>query len=236
MHAAQSAYRPVPETSILPIASRPIMPAPTIARWPQARSEAAREMIFAPGETLFFDGDDAVHFFEIVSGTVRCCRLTADGRRQIYRFAGAGDMLGLGGEAVHTYSAEAVTDVVVRRHRLASLDAAMAGDGRLRERVFGALREELAAVRLQMVLLGQMSAAERVASFLIALAARAADPTASIHLPMTRADIADYLGLTIETVSRKINELKRLGVIDLATPTEVRIAEPGRLEAIAEAA
>lgn len=245
--AAQSPSRPVPNASPAP---RPGGPAPA-AGWPQAGVEAPREMRFAPGQTVFFDGDEALHFFEIVSGTVRCCRLTPDGRRQIYRFAAAGDMLGLGGEAQHSYSAEAVTAVVARRHRLAALDAAMAREARLRERVLAALRDELAAVRLQMVLLGQMSAAERVAAFLLALAAQAGgarlgdlragkarvgEAGVAIHLPMTRVDIADYLGLTIETVSRKINELKRLGIIELTTPNLVRIAEPERLEAIAEAA
>ena len=215
----------------------PLRLVPTAAaRWPESEPGALREQRLAPGQTLFHDGDEARHFFEIVSGTVRCCRLTPDGRRQIYRFAGAGDMLGLGGEPVHGYSAEAVGPVVVRRRRLAALDAAMLGDARLRERVIGALREELAAVRLQMVLLGQMSAIERVATFLLTLAARATRPAATIHMPMTRVDIADYLGLTIETVSRKINELKRLGLIELPAPNQVRITRRDELEAIAEAA
>ena len=234
--AAETGIRPVLERSPLPVGAPEKGPVTRVRGWPQAGAEAPREMTFLPSRTLFFDGDEAVHFYEIVTGTVRCCRLTPDGRRQIYRFAGAGDMLGLGGEAAHTYSAEAVTEVVVWRHRLVALDAAMAGDGGLRRRVLEALREELAAVRLQMVLLGQMSAAERVAAFLISLAERAPDPAAPVHLPMTRSDIADYLGLTIETVSRKINELKRLGVIALASPTEFRITERDRLEALAEAA
>lgn len=235
MHAAQTALRPAINTPALRGANRRIGASPTPARWPEPGAEPLRETGFAPGRTLFFDGDEALHFFEIISGTVRCCRLTPDGRRQIYRFAGAGDMLGLGGETVHNYSAEAVTVVVARRLRLTALDAAMAADSRLRERVLGALRDELAAVRLQMVLLGQMNASERVACFLLTLAERADDPGASIHLPMTRVDIADYLGLTIETVSRKINELKRLGVIDLETPTTVRVTARERLQAIAEA-
>lgn len=232
----QSALRPLPDPAPAPVQAGAAQSGRVAARWPHAGVEAPREVTFAPGQTLFFDGDDAVHFFEIVVGTVRCCRLTPDGRRQIYRFAGAGDMLGLSGEPQHSYSAEAVTEVVVRRHRLAALDAAMAGERRLRERVLCALREELAAVRLQMVLLGQMTASERVASFLLALSERATDPDAPIHLAMTRADIADYLGLTIETVSRKINELKRLGVIRMTSPTELHIAARGRLCTIAEAA
>lgn len=208
----------------------------TIASWPGSDVEPPRELTFTPGQTVFFDGDEAKHFFEIVSGTLRCCHLTHDGRRQVYRFAGAGDMLGLGGDEFHTYSAEAVTDLVVRRHRLVSLKLALNRDDQLREQVLQSLRDELAAVRAQLTLLGQLCAAEKVASFLIDLSRRNADREGWFHLPMTRCDIADYLGLTVETVSRKINELKRLRVIDMKTPNEIRIDKHDRLSKFAEAA
>jgi CRP/FNR family transcriptional regulator len=201
-----------------------------------ARAEAGKELHLRRGQTLFFDEDVAEYFFEILSGTIRCCRLVQDGRRQIHRFAGAGQLLGLSGEDIYGYSAEAVTDIVVRRHRLASLDSEMARDSVLRRRVLQALRDELAASRTQMMLLGRMSAAEKLASFLLALAGHSAVPGACIELPMTRSDIADYLGLTIETVSRKLNELRALGVITLETATRVRIADHDRIEAIADAA
>ena len=233
--AEHSCRRPA---SIRPVVgSNPTAPRrATIASWPHSEIEPLRELTFTSGQTVFFDGDEARYFFEIVTGTLRCCRLTQDGRRQIYRFAGAGELLGLGGEDVHSYSAEAVTDVVVRRHRLLSLNAAMTRDHQLRERVLQSLRDELAAVRTQMTLLGQMSAAEKVASFLIDLSERTTDPDGWLHIPMTRCDIADYLGLTIETVSRKISELRRLRVIEMRTPNDIRIAEPDRLADLAEAA
>jgi CRP-like cAMP-binding protein len=208
----------------------------TIASWPCSETEPPRELIFAPGQTIFFDGDEAKFFFEVLTGKIRCCGLTPDGRRQIYRFAGAGEMLGLGGEDIHSYSAEAVTDVVVRRHRLVSLNTAMRKDQQLRDRVLRSLRDELAAVRTQMTLLGQMTATEKVASFLIDLSERAADPEGWLHLPMTRCDIADYLGLTVETVSRKINELKRLRMIDMKTPNDIRLIDCNRLAEFVEAA
>lgn len=208
----------------------------TIACWPHSEIEPPREQTFTIGQTVFFDGDEASYFFEIVTGTLRCCRLTLDGRRQIYRFAGAGEMLGLSGEEHYSYSAEAVTHVVVRRHRLLSLNTAMTKDHKLREQVLQSLRDELTAVRVQLTLLGQMSATERVAAFLIDLSKRTADADGRVHLPMTRSDIADYLGLTIETVSRKINELKRQCVIDMKAPNDIRIVEPDRLADFAEAA
>lgn len=205
-------------------------------RMPAAPSAAAAELRLPRGRALFDDEQAARHYFEIVSGTVRCYRLTQDGRRQIHRFAGAGDLLGLSCERSYGYSAEAVTGVVVRRHPVASLDAAMDGDAELRRRVLRALRDELAATRTHMMLLGRMSAAEKLASFLLTLARRSPGLDGSVELPMPRSDIADYLGLTIETVSRKLSELQALGVIRLDTPSRIEITDGGRVEAIAEAA
>ena len=214
--------------------ARQIMISPAV--WERSLAEATKDFRFSRGSTLFFDTDAAEFFFEIVSGTVRCCRLTRDGRRQIYRFAKAGDLLGVSCNDAYGFGAEAVTDVVVRRRRLAGLDAAMAADDGLRRRVLQALRDELAATRTQMMVLGRMSATEKIASFLLALAGTACEPAACIHLPMTREDIADYLGLTIETVSRKINELHTLGVIQLETANRVLIRDYDRMEEMADAA
>lgn len=197
---------------------------------------APREMTLGPGETLFYDGDKADCFYEIISGLVRCCRLTPDGRRSISRFAGAGEMLGLGGEETHDYSAESVRGAVVRCHRLVGLEVTMETDRAFRGRVLQALRDELAATRMHTVLLGRMSAGEKIATFLIALVERSVDPADLISVPMTRCDIADYLGLTLETTSRRINELHRGGAIQLVNPNVFRVLERHMLDAIAEAA
>jgi CRP-like cAMP-binding protein len=208
----------------------------TVAWWTEPGAEAPREMTLGPGETLFYEGDRADAFFEIVSGLVRCCRLTPDGRRSISRFAGPGEMLGLGDTETHDYSAEAVRGAVVRRHRHVGLEAAIEADRTFRNRVMQALRDELAAVRLQTVMLGCMSAGEKMATFLLALAERCEDPAGLVAVPVTRADIADYLGLTLETISRRINELHRAGVIELVTPFAFRVLDRNALEALAEAA
>ena len=196
-------------------------------------AEAPREIRLSRGQTLFFEGDEVDAFFEIVSGTVRCCRLTSDGRRQIHRFAGAEAMLGVGCIASYGYTAEAVTEVVARRHRLAG---PRHGDGRRDScgaGCCGRSAKSSTATRTQMMLLGRMSAAERLASFLLSFPG---NRDGAIELPMTRSDIADYLGLTIETVSRKLHELDALGVIRLETANRIHITDPGRIEAIAEAA
>lgn len=198
------------------------------------QGESPHELRLPRRQTLFVEGDAANNFYEITSGTMRCCGLIHDGRRQIHRFAGPGEMLGAGCVGTYGYTAEAVTEVVARCHRLSTLDAAMAADGDLRRRVVQALRDELAATRAQMILLGRMSATERLASFLLALATRTGG--SCIELPMTRSDIADHLGLTIETVSRKFGELHGLGLIRLETPSRIRVLNLARIEAIADAA
>lgn len=198
--------------------------------------DAVRDILLPRGEALFFEGDAAEHYFELLRGTIRCCRLTQDGRRQIYRFAGPGQLLAIGCARRYGYSAEAVTEVAVRRRRLSALDPAMAVDGELRQRVIQSLRDELAATRSQMLLLGRMSAVEKLASFLMTLAGDALEPGLCIELPMTRGDIADYLGLTIETVSRKLNEMRGQGIIGLDGPSRVTIIDSERIEALAETA
>lgn len=196
---------------------------------------ADREVRLSRGQTLFYAEDKACSFFDVVEGTLRCCRLMHDGQRQVFRFAGAGELVGISAEGTYGYAAEAVGQVVVRRRRLADLEEAMAEDGVLRRRVLQSLRRELVATRAQMMLLGRMNATARLASFLVALAGegRGGD---CVDLPMSRSDIADYLGLALETVSRKFGELATLGVIRLETPQRVRIVDPDRMKTLAEAA
>lgn len=201
-----------------------------------ASQPAPRVIRLSRGQTLFFADDAADAFFEIVRGTIRCCRLTHDGRRQVFRFAEAGDLLGLSAEFRYGYSAEAVNDVVVHRRRLSDLDAAMASDSELRRRVLQSLRDELAATRLQMMLLGRMNASERLATFLLVLAGQEQTNDGYIDIPMSRSDIADYLGLAIETVSRKFGELTARGLIQLETPQRIRITDAAGIASVAEAA
>ena len=200
------------------------------------RAGTVKEVRITRGQALFLEGDAAEHFFDITRGTLRCCRLIEDGRRQIHRFAKTGDMLGIGCERLYDYSAEAITDVTARRYPLADLDQAMMTYETLRRRVLHALRAELAATRAHMMLLGRLSAAEKLSSFLLGMAGDYSGPETRIDLPMTRGDIADYLGLTIETVSRKLSDLNGLGVIRLETPNRVQLIGLHRIEANAEAA
>jgi len=175
---------------------------------------------------LASEGDDAACFFNVTSGSVKLYKLLPDGRQQIVGFLFPGDFIGLAVRDTYAYSVEAIVPTVAcrfeRRKFEALLDRFPNMAFRLRERA----SDELAIAQEQMLSLGRKSAKERVASFLIQLSDRAlrlGRPANPIVLPMTRADMADYLGLTIETVSRTISKLKAEGTIRLGAGNEIRL-------------
>lgn len=184
---------------------------------------------FYPGETVFFEGDPARHVFEITEGVVRLCTMLMDGRRVINGFLFAGDVVGVSQQHRFIYSAEAVTVVKVRRINRRSLDEAIDKSSTLRPKVFARMCDEMAAVQKQMVLLSCKNAEERVSSFLASLMKRhriADESSVLIDLPMTRQDIADYLGMTIETVSRNLTKLAKKGVLINIERFSLRVVKP----------
>ena len=170
---------------------------------------------FARGEEVFAEGDAGTFFYKVVSGTVRTGKLLTDGRRQIDAFHLAGDVFGLESGDCHRFTAEAVDDVVViayRRSRFASL---VHDDPTFGELLMASMLTSLDRAHDHMVLLGRKTALEKVVSFLLDMARRR--PGADkVVLPMQRTDIADHLGLTIETVSRTLTQMVRDGLIRLA--------------------
>ena len=167
-------------------------------------------------EEIIAQGDPARYCYLIVSGCVRTVKLMEDGRRQIGEFLFPGDLFGWEALGEHEFAAEAVTPVTLRRCPRRSLEARADRDRdfarRLREIAAGQLR----AGRERMVLLGRKTASERIASFLLEMAVRVTPSNrASVELPMGRGDIADYLGLTIETVCRGLTQLRRHGTIQV---------------------
>lgn len=190
-------------------------------------------MQFAPHEHLYFQGDGPTGVYQIVSGTVILYRLTADGRRQIQDFASAGDLLALTFADEHDLSAEALTEVEAHFVPRAAFDRALQEDAHFRHAIFTLIGDMLHAAREQAMLLGLKSAMERTASFLIFLEGRFHDPAGGYTpIRMSRCDIADYLGLTLETVSRMLNRLKQQGVIDLPRPDLFRVLDRTRLLAL----
>jgi CRP/FNR family transcriptional regulator len=172
--------------------------------------------LFDAGQAIFWEGDPAADVFHIVEGCLRLCRNLPDGRRAVIGFAFGGEVLGVSFPGSYSYSAEAVTPVRLRRLTRRRFLAAVDGSADLRPKLLARMYEEMNAAQQHMIVLGQLGAEERVVSFLLSAARRTgADrkrPVA-VDLPMSRLDIADYLGLTIETVCRAISKLKRAGLI-----------------------
>ena len=158
-----------------------------------------------------------------------------DGRRQIVGFASAGHLLGLAPEGTYVYSAEAITDVTLCRYPRASFDRLVDSVPGLARRLWAVTADELRFAQDQLLLLGRKNATERVASFLLLLAEQQASE-ADVSIPMTRSDIGDYLGLTIETVSRTLTKLRRHKVIALPAADRATILDREGLETLASGA
>lgn len=194
----------------------------------------------ANGETIFFEGDIATHVYNLTSGVLRLSKLLPDGRRQIAGFLFPGDFLGITMEAEHAFTAEAICPATLCQFLRARFDSFVDTHPHLERRLYAIAAHELAAARQQVVLLGRKTAAERVASFLIMLDARRVSSCGGegveqdITLPMSRSDIADYLGLRIETVSRELSALKAARMIRLTTTQTIRFVDRERLEQLAE--
>jgi CRP/FNR family transcriptional regulator len=190
-----------------------------------------------PGETFLNEGDPATHFLNITEGAVKVYKLLPDGRRQITGFLFVGDLLGLAFNDTYTYSAEALTPVSLCRFPRRQLERLLEEFPAVERRLLAMASNELAAAQEQMVLLGRKTAQERFASFLLGLARREerlGRDGERVRLPMTRADIGDYLGLTTETVSRAFTNLRRRGCIALEGAGTVRLLDRDVLEELAD--
>jgi len=197
----------------------------------------SRHTHFSPCETVFAEEEIANSFYNLLEGVMRLYKLLPDGRRQIVGFALPGDFLGMTLSGRNNFSADAITAVEVCRFSKASFQRFAEDKPHLLRRINDLTIRELALAREHMVLLGRRSAEEKVASFLVSWRDRLARQHGSsviLPLPMSRQDIADYLGLTIETVSRTFTKLERDGVIDIISGG-VHLLDTARAEALAAA-
>src|SRR5262249_30899264 len=195
------------------------------------------------GRAFIQEGDPAEHFFNVTGGCAKLFKLLPDGRRQITGFAGVGTFLGLAVSATYAFSAEALAPLKVCRFSRAKLRALPDYFPVMEQRLLEVASNELVAAQEQMLLLGRKTARERLASFLIARAALPATclahepaPAEIITLPMTRADIADYLGLTIETVSRTLTRFKSERLIEIPAAGEIAVRDRAALTQMAAGA
>ncbi|MBI4275331.1 MAG: helix-turn-helix domain-containing protein [Rhizobiales bacterium] len=175
-------------------------------------------MSFAKGVEIYGESEPADYLYKVLSGTVRTYRVLSDGRRQIGAFHFPGDIFGLETGGVHLFSAEGTTNVNVIVVRRSSVIAAVARDNELASELWSFTAKELNRSRDHIMLLIK-NAQERVAAFLLEMAERVTGN--AVELPMSRQDIADYLGLTIETVSRTLTQLEDAATIEL--PSSRRI-------------
>ena len=192
------------------------------------------------GETLFYEGDAADHVFNVKSGFMRVARLGEDGRRHVLAFLGQGDYLGHTNRPNYVYSAEALTDVQLCQFTRSSIDDLEENYPEFKKqfnRLTACLLDEMTDL---LFTIGRKNAIERVASFLIYLRDKQKGKSQrfaeQIWLPMTRADIADFLGLTLETVSRAISRLKREGLIMVDQAHQITILRPEALSALSRGA
>ncbi len=188
-------------------------------------------MNFAKDEEIFCQDEEADLTYLVVSGAVRTTRLLSDGRRQVGSFYYPGDLVGLETGEIHRFSAEALSDsllLVVKRSAL----KAFAGDEAVDRAIWEATRRELERTQEHLLVLGRKTACEKVASFLMDLAER--EGGEQISLPMGRQDMADYLGLTIETVSRMLTQLQGASVVEFDGCRRFRVKRWDALERLAE--
>ena len=194
-------------------------------------SAIASEQSLAPGRLLFEEGEPAEAVYVVTAGMLKLYKLLSDGRRQILGFVVPGDFLGCAFGRLHVCSAEAVTAVELCRLRRARFLTLLDDCPSLEKEIMRRTCTELAAAQEQMLVLGRKTATERVASFILRMSERRRPANDSpLQLPMSRADIADYLGLTVETVSRTLSSLRKSGAIDLLDKHLVAIRRRRQLE------
>jgi len=176
-------------------------------------------MSFARNAEIYGEGEPADYLYKVIRGTVRTYKVLSDGRRQIGAFYMPGDVFGLEMGDEHAFSAEAITEAKVLVVKRGALVALAERDSDVARQLWALTGRELSRVQDHIMLLIK-TAQERVAGFLLEMAERASSDGA-VELPMSRQDIADYLGLTIETVSRTLTTLENAAAIEL--PTSRRI-------------
>ena len=193
------------------------------------------------GRTFIEEGDPAESFFNVTAGTAKLFKLLPDGRRQITGFATMGTFLGLAVSSTYAFGAEALEPMRICRFSRPKLRELLDDFPAMEKRLLEVASNELVAAQEQMLLLGRKTARERLASFLAARAGCVSNGASfcghrtaeKVTLPMTRSDIADYLGLTIETVSRTLTRFKSERLIDIPSASEILIRDYGALEGLA---
>ena len=212
---------------------------PSNAAWAPQPVEAGEDALagigtvhsLARGAELYSQGDAADSWFQVRSGVIRTCKLLNDGRRQIESFLTAGDFLGFEDMGSHGFAAEAITAVTVVRYSKARVEKLAEENPRFAARLLKITLKRLGEAKIHLTLLGRKNAEEKLASFLLEMMDDLGGG-AEIDLPMSRSDIADYLGLTIETVSRTLSAFRQEGLVELPNAHRVIVLDRDTLETL----
>jgi CRP-like cAMP-binding protein len=187
-------------------------------------------MAFERNVEIYGEGEPAEYFYQVATGAVRTYKLLSDGRRQIGGFHLPGDCFGLEAGEEHSFSAEAIADCTVRLAKRSSILSIASRDAAISAALWAETAKSLRGAQEHMLLLGRKTAEERVASFLLTMIGPAGRADDVIELPMSRQDIADYLGLTIETVSRTFTHLESTAAIELISSRRVAVRSRSGLQ------
>ena len=180
----------------------------------------ATEFTYRKDEEIYGEDEPAEYVYQVIRGAVRTYKLLSDGRRQIGTFLLPGDVFGLESGTSHRLAAEAIIDTTVRLVKRSSLEQAAGVDVRVAGKLWTMTAAELRHAEDHMLLLGRKNAMERVANFLLEMDRRLA-VAGMMALPMCRRDIGDYLGLTLETVSRALSQLHGEGVLGFSGARQI---------------
>jgi len=188
----------------------------------------ATEFSYKKDEEIYGEDEPAEYVYQVISGAVRSYKLLSDGRRQIGAFHLPGDVFGLESGTIHRLAAEAIIDTTVRLVKRRSLEQAATVDVNVARKLWTMTAGDLRHAEDHMLLLGRKTAMERVATFLLEMDRRLS-VTGMMALPMCRRDIGDYLGLTLETVSRALSQLHGQGVLGFSGARQIVLRNRQRL-------
>jgi CRP/FNR family nitrogen fixation transcriptional regulator len=191
----------------------------------------ASEFSYRKDEEIYGEGEPSEYLYQIISGAVRTYKLLSDGRRQIGAFHLPGDVFGLDPGSEHRLTAEAIVDTTVRLMPRRSLEKAAALNVQVARNLWTMTASDLRHAEDHMLLLGRKTAMERVATFLLEMDRRLAR-AGMMALPMCRRDIGDYLGLTLETVSRALSQLNDEGILMFSSARQIALRNRQRLSAM----
>ena len=188
----------------------------------------ATEFSYHKDEEIYGEGEPAEYVYQVIRGAVRTYKLLSDGRRQIGAFHLADDVFGLDPGSAHRLTAEAISDTTVRLVKRRSLEVAAGSNVKVAHHLWTMTAGDLRHAEDHMLLLGRKTAMERVATFLLEMDRRLTK-TGMMALPMCRRDIGDYLGLTLETVSRALSQLSDKGILVFSSARQIVLRNRQRL-------